>query len=282
MFNARALLVFLIFSLSCFSFSCAEKKNPPESLRNASAKDIPLDQSSSNNGIYPLKWPKGTKIRLGVEEDLSKKSSSLVRKAIGEWNKALAQKSPLEGEISSIPSLSYKGISEYYDQTMGVYKSSEWYEQLGKDTLAVTQFFAQMDKDELGRPYLKMLHADILLNFKHYNFEEENFEFDLYSVVLHELGHFLGLRHYLGSEPSVMVAYLGPNTTFENLYSKDKKNISELYGLNFLRALKNLYRYKPKDFPEDKKIYRGIFYSKKKHKELSCLDSELLDSFSFE
>ena len=91
---------------------------------------------------------------------------------------------------------------ELYDSEMGVYKTTSWPDDIPDSALAVTQIFGR--RHNLGSPdeYVAIEHADILLNYdsqKGYDFDSvddiDYTGYDLQTVVLHEMGHFLGLGH---------------------------------------------------------------------------------------
>lgn len=89
------------------------------------------------------------------------------------------------------------------DGVMGIYKTTDWPGDVDDSALAITQLFGRRynigDSDE----YVAIEHADILINYKPgpYAFDFDVLDndidegFDLRTVILHEMGHFLGLNH---------------------------------------------------------------------------------------
>ena len=89
------------------------------------------------------------------------------------------------------------------DGVMGIYKTTAWPADVDDSALAITQLFGR--RYNVGDPdeYVSIEHADILVNYKpgpwafDFDIDDNGVDegFDLRTVVLHEMGHFLGLQH---------------------------------------------------------------------------------------
>ena len=84
--------------------------------------------------------------------------------------------------------------------SLGIYKSRKWFKGIKSKTLAATRLISVVQKENEGgapRMYFRILHADIVLNYREYIITEEpRFgEYDFTSIIVHELGHLLGLGH---------------------------------------------------------------------------------------
>lgn len=97
------------------------------------------------------------------------------------------------------------------DGIIGIYKATTWPADISNDALAITNIFGRRynigDSDE----YVKIVEADIIMNYSKRSNGNPNFIFDYLEpsdpgyvdsygydfrgVVLHEMGHFLGLQH---------------------------------------------------------------------------------------
>ncbi len=92
------------------------------------------------------------------------------------------------------------------DGVLGIYKVYDWNSSLTPSNevapIAITQLFGRRYNTGKSNEYVSIEHADILVNYDDFNFSSESnsankdsTEYDLRTVVLHEMGHFLGLSH---------------------------------------------------------------------------------------
>lgn len=124
----------------------------------------------------------------------------------------------------------YAHLDSFYDSEMGVYKSSHWFSEVSATALAITQYFGYR-----SGAYINLVHADIILNDSGlFAFSTTQptpaGHYDLPSIAVHELGHFLGLSHNL-SESSVMRPSLASGSTNRTLTSADNRDIRNRYGM---------------------------------------------------
>jgi hypothetical protein len=114
---------------------------------------------------------------------------------------------------------------------IGIYKSYTWYSNISSGALAVATFSAYRRNQGSPTEHLEMSHADIIINYRDYDFtmdEGDSFDFDLPTVVHHELGHLLGLAH-IGSTSAVMSSTLSSGQVKRSLRSIDSSSIKDLY-----------------------------------------------------
>lgn len=88
--------------------------------------------------------------------------------------------------------------SQLRDNKFVVYKATNWPYPEYPDALAITQIFAIRynvgDSDE----YVAIQEADVIVNYENFDFyldTSSGFQYDFRTVLLHKLGHFLGLQH---------------------------------------------------------------------------------------
>ena len=133
---------------------------------------------------------------------------------------------------SETPNLGRNDISSYKDSTFGIYKSYNWFPNVDGDALAITQYFAKRMNPGSNDEYLELFHADIIINYKSFTFSNNpGFgEYDLSSVVLHELGHLLGLKHEMDfAVDSVMQPFMLSRVEERSIYPSDETALSNNY-----------------------------------------------------
>ena len=83
------------------------------------------------------------------------------------------------------------------DGILGVYKATTWPYPDYPDALAVTQIFAYRYNVGASNEYVDIQEADIIMNYQNFHFDDPavTYDYDLRTVMLHEMGHFLGLSH---------------------------------------------------------------------------------------
>lgn len=83
------------------------------------------------------------------------------------------------------------------DGILGVYKATTWPYPDYPDALAVTQIFAYRYNVGTSSEYVDIQEADIIMNYQNFHFDDPSisYDYDLRTVMLHEMGHFLGLSH---------------------------------------------------------------------------------------
>ena len=85
-------------------------------------------------------------------------------------------------------------------------------------------------------------------------------EYDLSSILLHEVGHFLGLGHQSFSVDSVMQPTLSTFSVERELYDLDKSTIQSIYQNSNSSSALVLSRISSakKERPKEPKIVRGV------------------------
>jgi hypothetical protein len=134
--------------------------------------------------------------------------------------------------------LEYSDPLDYLDGEMGIYYLNSWFDPaqyaehgISQNAIAVTQYFGYRRGS-----LLDLAHADIMVN-GHFFFSTSNStpsgQYDLPSVMLHELGHVVGMAHN-SIEFSVMRPRIssGNYSYLRVLQSADIRDIRSLYGLS--------------------------------------------------
>jgi hypothetical protein len=157
-------------------------------------------------------------------------------------------------------------LSSYNDGVLGIYRSDNWYSGVSSNALAITQFFGVRQNVGTSNEFLELVHADIMVNFRDYNFsfdENSTISYELATVILHEMGHFLGLPHETNSGVgAVMQPYLSSFDSKRTLFAADSNAIIDNYSANSLTAAvetMNVSGVSTGAAPKvDNKVYRGI------------------------
>lgn len=161
------------------------------------------------------------------------------------WNVPVtATRTLITTPFTATASTGYGSTSSFRDSEIGIYKSHTWFTNVSRSALAITQFFGVVSTDATLGEYIKLTHADIIMNYRDYGarFTMNNnpaFDFDVPTVVLHEIGHLLGLCHE-SSASSVMAPYY--LTDQRSLFQFDQDIIQDLYvtaNIASMSAMKN-------------------------------------------
>ena len=168
-----------------------------------------------------------------LERDHLREDFTTLDEMLVNWDKSIINKKIFNTPAKFTENRNYETLYEFNDDEIGVYKSYKWFEELPDGVLAITQYFGIRRNKGTSSEYLELIHADIIFNYRDYIFtmnEEESFHYDLPTVLLHELGHLLGLPHHNGEKSlSIMNPFLNSSDVKRNLFLKDKENLQDNY-----------------------------------------------------
>lgn len=176
------------------------------------------------------------------------------------------------------------------DGVIGIYKATTWPSDISSDALAITNIFGRRYNVGKAEEYVKIIEADIIMNYSTRTNGNRNFDFDYLEptdpgyvdsdnydfrgVVLHEMGHFLGLQHiptyderpdseYALDKPSYKeTSVMYPSVSVVDAkripQSKDRNALAYKYGIagagSFVAASATVYTPKNNDQGESTRI----------------------------
>jgi hypothetical protein len=148
------------------------------------------------------------------------------------WNTAVAPNANLfQLPFATASSNGPGALNGFQDNELGIYKSHSWFSNVSSSALAITQFYGVLRSDPSLGSYIDLTHADIILNYRDFgtdfSYNGNSFvDYDVPTVVLHEMGHFLGLCHE-NNYNSIMAPYYF--STQRTLKTFDTNKIRALY-----------------------------------------------------
>ena len=191
--------------------------------------------SAGGNPNAPSRWPLNAFPRtVSLSNRYNTAEEAELRRAATSWTTNVAN----GANFFSIPTTlvadrsGVANLDSLLDNQMGIYKATTWHHSLPGTALAVTQIFGVRQNTGTANEYVQIIEADVLVNWTFSYYPTVSSGYDLFSVVLHELGHFLGLAHvYDYTLSSVMFPTIGYSTVFPGPGTNDISLIRSRYGL---------------------------------------------------
>ncbi len=157
-------------------------------------------KSGSVNAQAPFLWESAFPKQIYVSDAFSDPDEvTKIDETLGAWETALNGKNffehagPDTKDIDAIAG----ATNSLRDNKFSIYKAEVWPYPDYPYALAITQIFAIRHNSGDSDEFVAIQEADILLNYDNFLFDAGvgYYDYDFKTVLLHELGHFLGLQH---------------------------------------------------------------------------------------
>lgn len=147
------------------------------------------------------------------------------------WNVAAAPKTLMTVPFPIAASTGYADTSSFRDGEIGIYKTRQWFSGVSSGAIAITQFYGVVTSSPGLGQYIDLTHADIMVNYDDFGpsivmSNAGYFTYDLPTIILHELGHLVGLCHETARSSVMNPSY---SSTQRSLYQFDKDIIKNIY-----------------------------------------------------
>ncbi|EQC46244.1 matrixin domain protein [Bacteriovorax sp. Seq25_V] len=249
--------------------------------------------SASEYSNLPMKWPDSKlPLRVYIADEYHAEidnyslvsGKDLFQQMMDKWNLADSNRTFFDTTTDySAANLEYNYHTDYgKDNVVGIYrKNASWFSDIGSGVLAVTSYIITPVSG-----YMEMVKGDIIVNEAEFNFTLDSTDstygrYDLPSVLLHELGHLIGLKHTTSySIPSVMRPEIGHTDTHRNPYTYDVNSIQSLYNTTYSAITAGGLAITSESSDEEPRYYQGYIELRADGKCRHYLEGELIDTHS--
>ncbi len=210
----------LLFILTLF-YSCVPAQK--ESLTTGAATN-PNAPSAWNKAGFPK--------QIYLSREFSDNEAAELTKAVVSWNThgGFTFSSVSSTKVNDRSSVN--NLNSLFDGEFGIYKAVNWHPNLPSTALAVTQIFGVRQNVGTASESIEIVEGDILINWTFPYAPTNPYGYDLFTVTLHEMGHFLGLGHITNyALQSVMYPSIGYSTFYLRPGSEDIRNIRSKYSI---------------------------------------------------
>lgn len=194
----------------------------------------------ANSAERPMVWKGGLRafpIELEIADKFSPFYADAIKNAANSWTESIDYATRDFFTFSSDrPEKDSSDVNFYrHDSNMGVYLLENWPANFSRATLAVTQLSGEIKEIGQSSEYLEIHHADILVNDYYFNSPIQSFNYDMETVILHEMGHFLGLLHDNGHpNDTVMYPTISGSDEKRTPLTRDIRNLKQKYNIGMI------------------------------------------------
>jgi hypothetical protein len=218
----------IIFSLFILVFSC-----------NRSSDSSSSSTPSNVATVTPYLWSQYSSAKsLRISEDFSDDEVTNITDMANAWKTAVEdQKTFFTIGARTTEISNTEQTDDLYDSIFGVYKTVVWPSSLPGSALAVTQIYGMRQNAGQSNEFVDIQHADIIVNYDIHSFDtvDDGPNYDLRTVILHEMGHFIGLQHKSSTSSrssSVMYPSISSSENKRTPTSVDSADVSEKYNIS--------------------------------------------------
>lgn len=233
-----ATILFLTLFTSCFQDDDNQRQRAPAATSNSSAP-VRWNPATIGGGLNIKISTSFTNMFVAGDNDSSGRHP--IEQMMHAWNQSTNTYDFFLVPASTTSNKDYSSLATYRtDGEMGIYRSDNWYSGVSSSALAITQYFGTRKNTGTNSEFVELFHADIMVNYRDHSFTLDatnTTTFDLHTVILHELGHFIGLPHESNnSSNAVMLPFLSRSETKRSLTATDISNVRSLYSVSSLSA----------------------------------------------
>ncbi len=233
-----SLLTFLLFLSLSGCQKTPEKKTPSSALPTPPSDTRNTPETITEEIFWDAKF---LPLEIRYADNLTPTEQKAVKEAFSLWREEIGENTEktvarIQGET---PAFESEYLEDFTDNTIGIYFFKDLFPSQNKNALAITRYEGYIRYKSKTEAIITLDHADIFVNGFTFNFtdksteegEEDLSSFDFKSVLLHEMGHLLGLSHSVKND-SVMRPSITIQTVFSTLSQEDKDLIQEKYPRN--------------------------------------------------
>ncbi len=202
----------LLIFFALISTSCQERLESPEesSIGSAAEDDCGFVQNSYGARVS---WKNKIPVSVQVDPLMNDEFFNAATRAADRWNSLAGKKLIV---LERLPPTDV--VSPSQDLTTGLYWRTDWAAEKSNQQAVTTLFYRGNSINE----------ADVKVNAKDFLFYSKdpnsNQEVHMESLLVHEFGHLLGLKHST-VWPTVMWSTLASNTVRDVISEKDLKSL---------------------------------------------------------
>lgn len=197
--------------------------------------DLRAPASSRSALMAPSKWDTSKfPLKIRVSEDFASAEDQAIRDMANAWSDSVSNMAEFMDASYTTQEKNSLDLNSYEDAVIGVYKLTQWPSELPRTALAVTQIIGIRKNAGKSSEYIAIEHADILVNYEVFSFSTDlTWGYDLQTIILHEMGHLLGLYHDESSvDQSVMYPSITRYDTNRFPKERDIQNLESKYGIS--------------------------------------------------